>query len=129
MADRSATPKPAVRQMELRPAVFQALSDPTRLALIVRLATAAEPKTVTELTSCCGVHLSGVSRHLASLREVGLLRAERRGREVRYQLEHEVLTGTLRGLADAIDSCVAGRCEPQIECKRKSKTKTRRRER
>ena len=85
--------------------VFRALSDPVRLELVCRLACATEPVTVTELSGCCGTHLSGVSRHLATLREAGLVLGEKHGREVRYSLAVESISDTLRGLADAIDAC------------------------
>ena len=42
-----------------------------RLALLGRLAMAREPLTVTEVADCCGVHLSGVSRHLKMLHGAG----------------------------------------------------------
>lgn len=87
------------------PEVYRALGDPNRLALLVRLATAIRPLTVTELADCCGVHISGVSRHLALLRGAGLVRSQRAGREVRYDLDLEALTARLRGLADAIEAC------------------------
>ena len=91
----------------LRPDLFRALCDPTRLRLLGRLALARRPQTVTEVAGCCGVHLSGVSRHLACLRDVGVVEAVREGREVRYSLRREELTAALRGLADAIDGCEA----------------------
>jgi DNA-binding transcriptional ArsR family regulator len=87
------------------PEVYRALGDPNRLALLVRLATAVRPLTVTELSDCCGVHISGVSRHLSLLREAGLVRSQRAGREVRYDLDLEAFTARLRGLADAVEAC------------------------
>lgn len=90
---------------QLSPAIYRALGDPNRLALLARLAAATRPLTVTELTDCCGVHLSGVSRHLTLMREAGVVRAERQGRTVRYALDTAALTAKLRGLADAIDAC------------------------
>jgi len=96
----------------LRPEVFQALCDPTRLSLLARLATATGPLTVTEAAGCCGVHLSGTSRHLALLKSAGIVRAERTGREVRYELDCDALVGALRGLADAIEDCRAACCAP-----------------
>jgi ArsR family transcriptional regulator, arsenate/arsenite/antimonite-responsive transcriptional repressor len=89
----------------LRPGLFKALSDPRRLGLLARLAVATEPMTVTEATSCCGVHVSGASRHLAALRDAGVLHAERRGREVAYRVDFPALVGALRGLADALEAC------------------------
>lgn len=100
----------------LRPELFRALCDPTRIAVVCRLATASRPLTVTEVSDCCGVHLSGVSRHLATLRDAGVIRAEKHGREVRYELDCERLTTTLRGLADALEACHASCCRvPQGE--------------
>jgi len=95
----------------LRPELFRALCDPSRIAVICRLATAAGPLTVTEVADCCGVHISGVSRHLATLRDAGVVRADKRGREVRYRLDCEHLSTTLRGLAAAFDGCRAGCCQ------------------
>ena len=99
----------------LQPELFRALGDPTRLVLLTRLAIASEPATVNRLADCCGVHLSGVSRHLALLRDAGVVDSEKQGREVLYSLNRKQLTGTLRGLADAIDTCKKGdsKNEPQ----------------
>lgn len=95
----------AALQDHLRPDLFRALCDPQRLSLLCHLATADEPVTVTDAASCCGVHISGVSRHLAMLRDAGVVSASRDGRQVRYQLRFDSLIGTLRGLADALEQC------------------------
>lgn len=115
--DETTTPSPgptAAFDFEaiLDPALFRALGDPTRLTLLGRLAMARDPLTVTEVADCCGVHLSGVSRHLKMLHDAGLLEAERRGREVRYRLRCDALAGTLREVADALDRCAASCCPP-----------------
>lgn len=94
----------------LRPDLFRALGDPTRLEVLGRLITASGPQTVGQVAGCCGVHLSGVSRHLAVLRDAGIVDSERRGREVLYRLETEPLTRALRDLADAIDACRRACC-------------------
>jgi DNA-binding transcriptional ArsR family regulator len=94
----------------LQPELFRALADETRLAVLTRLAGAREPMTVSEIQSCCGVHLSGVSRHLSQLRNVGLVEAEKHGREVRYRLRAEQAGAILRGLADALEACQARCC-------------------
>lgn len=100
----------------LSPEMYRALGDPNRLALLVRLASATRPLTVTELGECCGVHISGVSRHLALMREAGLLEWSREGREVRYSLDLGNLTKKLRGLADAIEACRAACLENPSSC-------------
>lgn len=98
----------------LNPDLFKALCDPVRLSLLAQIATAGQPVTVGEAASGCGVHLSGVSRHLAMLRDAGALVANRSGREVSYTVNFRALVATLRGLADALeDCCVAqSRCQP-----------------
>lgn len=89
----------------LRPDLFRALADPTRLAVLARLACARGPLTVTEVSGCCGVHLSGVSRHLAALNVAGIVSVERSGREALYRLDAAALAATLRGFADALEEC------------------------
>ena len=98
-------------EAHLNPELFKAMGDETRLALIARLASAAGPLTVTETAECCGVHLSGVSRHLAALKNAGLIAAQKEGREVRYTLDCGALASALRDLADALEACKAGCCE------------------
>jgi len=100
----------------LSPQMYRALGDPNRLALLVRLASASRPLTVTELADCCGVHISGVSRHLAVMREAGLVACERQGREARYALDLAALTSRLRGLADAIEACCAAGSNDTTSC-------------
>lgn len=87
------------------PAFFQALADANRLTLVGRLAMARVPLTVGEASECCGVHLSGASRHLATLRRAGIVSAERSGREVRYALETRALAKALRDLAALLEGC------------------------
>lgn len=104
----------------LRPEMFKALCDPNRLALVARLATSVEPLTVTDAGGCCGVHVSVASRHLAMLRDAGVVVAEKRGREVVYRLDAREIVGALRGLADAIEECCAQAncCAPKQSCER-----------
>jgi ArsR family transcriptional regulator, arsenate/arsenite/antimonite-responsive transcriptional repressor len=84
---------------------FKALCDPRRLAILARLAGMCEPCTVTGIAACCPTDLSVVSRHLAILREAGILEAEKRGKEVYYSVRYPVLVNTLRALADGIEAC------------------------
>lgn len=94
---------------------FAAFAEPQRLVLIARLAGSAEPLTVTDASTCCGVHLSGVSRHLAILRQAGLVRAEKSGRQVRYALCRHETAAALAMWAEWLQSggnCKAGECCP-----------------
>ena len=94
----------------LRPEVFKALADESRLAVLARIAIAGRSMTVTEIQSCCGIHISGVSRHLRQLRSVGLVQADKDGREVRYRLQAADAVALLRGLADALEYCETHCC-------------------
>ncbi|HEY7342593.1 MAG TPA: metalloregulator ArsR/SmtB family transcription factor [Ktedonobacterales bacterium] len=62
----------------------QALADPVRLAMLQQLMEG--PATVSELQSLTGASQSNVSNHLALLRERGLVRATREGRQIIYAL-------------------------------------------
>ena len=85
--------------------LFRALADGNRLVLLGRLCSAGRPLTVTEAATCCGVHLSGVSRHLAQMQRAGILIASKSGREVRYTVDIPHLVGALRRLADTLERC------------------------
>ncbi|HUU83726.1 MAG TPA: metalloregulator ArsR/SmtB family transcription factor [Phycisphaerae bacterium] len=84
---------------------FKALCDPNRIALLRRLAECGRPCTVTEMSECCPACVSVVSRHLAMLKEAGILTAEKRGKEVYYSVRSPDLATRLRDMADAIEGC------------------------
>ena len=86
---------------------FKALGDRNRIALMARLASCCDSKTVSELSECCPTDLSVVSRHLGTLREAGIVESEKRGREVFYRLRYDALAKSLRQMADAIEECCA----------------------
>jgi ArsR family transcriptional regulator len=96
------------------PSLFRALSEPNRVALLIRLGRNGEPTTVTQAAACCPVDLSVVSRHLAVLRAAGVLRAAKQGREVRYTVSPD-LAASLRALADALDACCPPEAPPDEE--------------
>ncbi len=89
----------------LDPALFKALCDPTRAALVACIAKCGRACGVSEVAACCSVDTSVVSRHLATLEKAGVLTSEREGRVVRYAVRYAELSGTLRALADALDQC------------------------
>lgn len=68
---------------------FDALADPTRRALLARLADA--PRKAGDLAEPFRVSRPAISRHLRVLRESGLVVAEPRGRELWYRLEPDRL--------------------------------------
>jgi ArsR family transcriptional regulator len=88
------------------PRFFKALCDPARLAVVRVLAARGESCSVSELAErCCpGLDLSVVSRHLAKLRDAGILGCERSGKEVRYFVRMDSIVGTLRAIADLLET-------------------------
>ena len=71
-------PEPAVA------ALFFALGDPTRLALVSRLRTGA--RTATVLSEDSAVTRQAILKHLQLMESAGLVTHKKRGREVLYSL-------------------------------------------
>ncbi|HEY3815494.1 MAG TPA: metalloregulator ArsR/SmtB family transcription factor [Caulobacteraceae bacterium] len=74
--------------------LFKSLADPTRLALFERLSREGE-LTVHALTRGAGVSQPAVSKHLAQLRDAGLVSDRKQGRETHYRAEPEALAPML----------------------------------
>ena len=89
----------------MEPRFFKALCDPNRIALLVRLSKCCGPCSVSELSACCPTDMSVVSRHLAILRDAGILDCQKRGKEVYYTVRYSEMVSTLRSIADAIEVC------------------------
>ena len=80
-------------------AVFGALSDPTRRALLA--AIAQQPTaTATELASELPISRQAVLKHLTALTDAGLLDRERSGREVRYRVTPAPLSDAVSWMAE-----------------------------
>lgn len=91
---------------------FKALGDPNRVSLLARLAVCGRPATVSEIACCLPIDLSVVSRHLAQLREAGILDCEKRGKEVLYFVRYQEVATILRTIAASIEQC----CPSQETC-------------
>lgn len=72
------------KQLEARAKVLKAMSHPTRLWILNRLAEGE--RCVCELVDGVDADFSTVSRHLSVLREAGIVSDERRGKQVIYSL-------------------------------------------
>lgn len=70
--------------------LFTALADPTRRALFERLCRDGE-LTVGHLTAGSGVSQPAVSKHLFALRDAGLVRDRRDGRQTHYSPRPDAL--------------------------------------
>lgn len=75
--------------------IFRTLADPTRRALFERLCREGET-TVGALTAGAGVSQPVVSRHLAMLKQAGLVRDRPAGRQTHYS----AMPGALAPLVD-----------------------------
>jgi len=75
--------------------LFKTLADPTRRAIFERLCRDGD-QTVGALTARAGVSQPAVSKHLAVLKQAGLVRDRHEGRQTRYSAE----PGALAPLAD-----------------------------
>jgi ArsR family transcriptional regulator, arsenate/arsenite/antimonite-responsive transcriptional repressor len=77
---------------------FKALGDPTRVAIVNRLAGAGEV-CVCDLVDESELSQPTVSHHLRILREAGLVDARRRGTWAYYRLLPEAVEGLARSLS------------------------------
>jgi DNA-binding transcriptional ArsR family regulator len=74
-----------------RAAVFAALGDETRLALIGRL-SGGPPQSIARLAAGSAMTRQGVTKHLRVLEGAGIVSSVRTGREARFELRPEPLT-------------------------------------
>ncbi|MCL4543001.1 MAG: metalloregulator ArsR/SmtB family transcription factor [Chloroflexi bacterium] len=78
--------------------LFDALADPSRMKMLHALL--CEELCSCDLAAIAGVTKSGASQHLRVLRTLGLVRAQRAGKFVRYRLDDDHVALLLRvGLA------------------------------
>ncbi len=80
-------------------AVFGALSDPTRRALLETIAARPEA-TATELAAELPITRQAVLKHLSALAEAGLVDRARSGREVHYRVTPAPLSDAVTWMAD-----------------------------
>lgn len=72
-------------------AVFAALGDETRLALVAALATGA-PRSIAQLTGGSRITRQAITKHLRVLESAGVVRSARRGRQSLFELDPAPLT-------------------------------------
>jgi len=85
------------RRLDAQARVIKALAHPTRLFLVEALCR--QERCVCELAEAVGSDMSTVSKHLALLREAGIVADEKRGKKVFYSLR--------TGCARDFSSCAA----------------------
>jgi DNA-binding transcriptional ArsR family regulator len=80
-------------------AVFGALSDPTRRALLQAIADRPSA-TATELASGLPISRQAVVKHLSALTDAGLIDGARSGREVHYRVTPEPMSDAVSWIAE-----------------------------
>lgn len=76
----------AVERLDAAACLFRGFSDPSRLAILRRLALGEHR--VSDLTTHLGLAQSTVSKHLACLRDCGLVTSRPQGRASLFSLRH-----------------------------------------
>jgi DNA-binding transcriptional ArsR family regulator len=100
---------------QVRARFFHGLADPSRLAILDALRSGE--LTAGEVAARAGLTPSNASRHLACLKDCGLVEARQEWRHVYYRLAHgvlELLTASesfIERVADRVASCT----RPEIE--------------
>jgi DNA-binding transcriptional ArsR family regulator len=80
-----------------RAPLFAALGDSTRLELIGRLSL-GQPHSISGLTEGTRLTRQAITKHLRILEDVGLVRGERRGREINFHFVPQPIDGAQRFL-------------------------------
>lgn len=88
-------------------ALFKALGDPNRLAMLATLTSAEEDVCVCEFTGDLPLNQPTVSHHLRILRQAGLVKCERRGTWVYY--------GLADGARDRVDAAIAAMFRQKVK--------------
>lgn len=84
----------------IQAAVFSALAHPLRLKILEKLREG--PCCVCNIIPCVGGEQSNVSHHLAILRKANIVRSEKRGLEVWY----EVTDSKIFKIMDLMNNCI-----------------------
>jgi DNA-binding transcriptional ArsR family regulator len=94
---------------ELHADICSALADPTRILILYTLDE--QRVSVTELAAFLGISQPAASRHLKVLRERGLVRPERQGSSIRYQLADTRMILILDLLRDVLHERIQHRAD------------------
>lgn len=84
----------AKKQLQLEAKLFKGFADQSRLSILETILSG--PKKVSEIVKATKLSQPNASAHLACLLDCGLVRKEKRGREVFYELAAEEVSGIIR---------------------------------
>ncbi len=80
--------KPGDGDIRKKATLLKALANPTRLCIVRELLARGECN-VSSMQHCLGLSQSTVSQHLGRLRDMDIIRGERKGTEVFYRLVNQ----------------------------------------
>ena len=97
---------------EARAKIIKALAHPARLFIVDELAQKGE-RCVCELTEMIGADVSTVSKHLAVLKSVGIVRDDKRGPQVFYSLHVPCIVSFFGCVEAVLDESARRRIRPR----------------
>jgi len=123
---------PNQKDIDEQATVFSALSDSTRLKLVKLLCRQRDPDAlcVNALAYLLGVTQSAVSQHLRILKNIGLVRGERRGYHIHYYVNQDKIRQCQQLLSAALsleDSPPEASCKSPCSDRNKPTGKKRKR--
>ncbi len=83
--------------------VFKALADPTRQKIVLMLE--GRPRTVSEVVEFFNLSQPTISRHLAVLKNAGLVESDKKGQNVFYRLSEPNLKACCLGFFSSFACC------------------------
>ena len=105
----------SLAQLEAISRLFGVLSEPSRLMLLQALH--GGPRTVSELVKACAMKQANVSKHLGVLHDHRLVKREREGISIRYQIADPMifsLCNLVCGKMERDTMCAAAVFHPEI---------------
>jgi len=100
-------PMPKLEALEDITSTAKLLSDPSRAEVFSLVCRGEEPQSLSEVSACCEIDQSVVSRHLKTLADAKFLKASRDGRRVLYKPKVKKIIKELRAFADLLEeTCV-----------------------
>jgi ArsR family transcriptional regulator, arsenate/arsenite/antimonite-responsive transcriptional repressor len=84
--------------------LLDGVSDSNRVKIIFLLGQ-AKSMNVGDITTRFHISRPAISHHLKVLKDAGIVRSEKIGQEIYYQLDRKVIVDGLRKFADALDHC------------------------
>lgn len=84
--------------------LLDGIRDPNRIEIIFLLGKGGSMN-VNDIAAKFHISRPAISHHLKVLKDAGIVRSEKTGQEVYYQLDRKVLVEGLRRFADAVENC------------------------